>query len=224
MTETDVEEPEWDLDECHVTRALKKDPSPAACIDCGVTLDGPNRDVRRCELHRLEFDAGRARRRRAQKRLANPPSKTRTFTCRDCQNPFTTDKLGRFTRCPACVEKRDIEGRTKVCAYRECGETFLDTSPKNSMTYCCEEHRRREKMLRLGKVRGPSQFRDKEKVRWGTCLVCRGKFDQPVGAPRSTRCSGCKEKARRKECRKCGAEYRDASEKNTRRYCDACQP
>jgi hypothetical protein len=37
--------------------------------------------------------------------------------------------------------------------------SFVDTSPKNSMNYCCPEHARREKMYRLGKAKDESYFR-----------------------------------------------------------------
>ena len=221
----DTSEPEWDLAETHTTRARSQETGlPPVCVDCGVVLEGPNRDGRRCQVHKLEHDAARAREKRAEQRVLAPPSLTRTFTCKDCQQPFTTDKLGRFTRCPSCAERQDLAGRTKTCGYRECLGSFLDTSSQNSMYYCCEEHQRREKLFRLGKAQDVSYFRTPGGSGQRSCVVCKGKFEPSDDAPFGNRCPECREEARHKKCRKCGAEYRDGSENNTRRYCDEHQP
>lgn len=58
---------------------------------------------------------------------------------------------------------------------------------------------------------------------WRTCQVCGNTFELH---PHETinRCLSCRQSSRNKACRKCGAMYADTSAKNTRRYCDGCQP
>lgn len=104
-------------------------------------------------------EACNARWRRARKRAETPPSGVRAFKCLACQQPFCTDQPGRFTRCPSCIEKADVDARTKTCQYRHCGESFLDGSTKNTMRFCCVEHRRREKLFRSGVASDLSYFR-----------------------------------------------------------------
>ena len=123
------------------------------CEECGSEFEALRKTARFCS------GACGARNRRRRKRDASPPSGVRVFTCRGCGCRWETTALGNFRWCPKCKEARDLEGRTKTCGYRECGESFLDTSPRNSMAYCCPEHRRREKQLRSGAVSDASRFR-----------------------------------------------------------------
>jgi hypothetical protein len=58
--------------------------------------------------------------------------------------------------------------------------------------------------------------------RWRICNTCRSRFTPSPGEV-NIRCHDCRERSRHKACRKCGATYRDGSDKNTRRYCDECQ-
>lgn len=57
---------------------------------------------------------------------------------------------------------------------------------------------------------------------WRTCNTCRSRFTPSPGEA-NIRCHECRERSRHKSCRKCGASYRDGSDKNTRRYCGGCQ-
>jgi hypothetical protein len=123
------------------------------CKGCGEAFH----TTRRSEFHN---PACYARYRRKLAREAHPPSMVRTFTCRLCGNQWTTAQKGSFHFCPECADKREVAGRSKHCEYRHCeSPKFVDTSPKNSMSYCCPEHRRREKLFRLGKVTSVDQFR-----------------------------------------------------------------
>ena len=83
----------------------------------------------------------------------------REFTCQTCGAVWSTDALGRFTKCPKCRETEDVAGRTKTCGYRNCGVAFVDTSSLNHMKFCCEEHRRREKLFRSGLAKDSSYFK-----------------------------------------------------------------
>jgi hypothetical protein len=112
-------------------------------------------------------------------------------------------------------------GRSKVCAYRHCGKTFEDASKKNSLKFCCPEHRRREKLFRLGLAKDESYFRAEKDTGWRKCQQCGGLFKRESG--KSTRCPSCLEINRRKDCRQCGQKFQDESSKNTRRFCHACQ-
>jgi hypothetical protein len=100
-----------------------------------------------------------ARFKRRKYRELNPAKTTRTFTCGSCGKAWETDQHGNFHTCPTCREAAEVAGRTKSCGYRACRVSFVDTSPKNSMNYCCPEHARREKMYRLGKAKDESYFR-----------------------------------------------------------------
>lgn len=163
-TKENVVEPLWDLNEEHITHMNKGVQKIPVCKICGVDLPGAGREGRRCEQHRKEKDAVRARNKRQEHRKTNPAKSTRVFTCTECGQEWDAPILGHFTRCPACKEKKQTAARTTVCEYRLCKREFMDTSPKNSMTYCCEEHRRREKMFRRGAVSDPSQFRKPDPV------------------------------------------------------------
>lgn len=92
-----------------------------------------------------------ARYKRKLHRLKMPAKTTRIFTCGVCNMPWETDLPGNFGTCPKCQEAARIESRTKICQYRHCGKSFLDTSPKNGMKFCLPECQQREKLLRLGK-------------------------------------------------------------------------
>jgi hypothetical protein len=100
-----------------------------------------------------------ARDRRRRAREQNPLSGVRTFLCSGCGQRWSSKEKGNPRSCPTCREARDVAGRTKTCAYRECGQEFVDTSSKNSMSYCHPEHRRREKQFRSGRVSCVGQFR-----------------------------------------------------------------
>jgi len=128
------------------------------CDECGQIMVRKRHDARFCS------EACGARNRRRRKRVLHPPKKARTFTCQSCGAQWETEALGSFRYCPSCREEKDLEGRQKVCAYRECRRHFVDTSPKNCMSYCHPEHRRREKVFRSGKAAGVSHFRKPDPV------------------------------------------------------------
>lgn len=119
----------------------------------------------------------------------------------------------------------------RKCLYRHCGRVFEDKTPRGTQRYCCEEHRRREKLFRSGKAQDLSYFRKPDPVleadagepaRVRTCRVCKVEFELEPSEGNNNRCPSCRDEARNKTCRKCGSEYRDESKKNTRRYCDEC--
>ena len=123
------------------------------CKGCGIEFKSAT------ESANFHSAACYARYRRRLLREKHPVSEVRKFTCSLCGSQWETKELGNFKYCPACQEARDLEGRVKKCGYRYCGVDFTDTSPKNSMTYCCPEHRRREKLLRSGLAKDESYFR-----------------------------------------------------------------
>lgn len=112
--------------------------------------------------------------------------------------------------------------RVKTCLYRHCDEDFQDTSPKNSRKFCCSECRRREKLFRLGKAKDESYFRSSRRSGRRTCYTCGGTF-YLEREEKNNRCPSCRDKARNKQCRKCGSSYRDESAKNTCRFCPECR-
>jgi len=185
------------------------------CKGCGVGFWA----VRRSNLFHNE--ACYARYRRTLYRQANPVSGVRTFKCQKCGSSWQTSAFGSFKFCPSCQAASEVEGRTKVCEYRHCGEVFVDTSTQNSMKFCCPEHRRREKLFRTGLATDLTYFRDSKETGWRTCQTCSKKF---LRAPTETfvRCPTCREEARHKVC-SCGNSYVDTSENNTRRYCYICK-
>jgi len=156
-----------------------------------------------------------------------------------CTNVFLSRPGKRTKICETCQAMREdqtfITARTKACGYRACGESFVDYSPKNISKFCCEEHRRREKQLRMGYVSSPEGFRFRDPVLGDvenqevtrTCSVreCRKTFKKPLHDTRA-RCPECRDTLRNKVCQKegCQRSYRDESEKNTRRYCHQCSP
>lgn len=123
------------------------------CKGCGIMFHALRKD------NVFHDEACNARWKRREMRKEVPAKTTRTFTCIECGEAWETDALGHFTICPKCKEAKEIQGRAKTCEYRYCGVTFVDTSPKNGMRFCCEEHRRREKMFRSGKATDESYFR-----------------------------------------------------------------
>lgn len=185
------------------------------CAECGETFKAVRSDALFCT------EACYARYKRRKSRELHPAKTTRVFTCTDCGKPWETALLGQFKRCPLCVEKAEVSGRTKACAYRTCGQSFTDTSTQNSMSYCCEDHRRREKMYRSGKAKDESFFRAPDAEKKRTCIKCRESFILSDGE-KNNRCLICRSAARDKVCRGCGKAYRDESENNTRRYCGGC--
>jgi predicted RNA-binding Zn-ribbon protein involved in translation (DUF1610 family) len=190
---------------------------PIKCRGCGLEFQATTKN----QLFHNEACYGRYRRRLA--REASPPTGIRTFTCSTCLKRWETKDLGQFKQCPSCKEQEDIESRTKTCDYRHCGISFVDTSPHNSMAYCCPEHRRREKLFRSGVARDVSYFRDTSIKYQPKCIQCHNKW-QPNEGEKNNKCPACRELRRVKTCRKCGSEYKDPSENNTRRYCFSCRP
>lgn len=187
--------------------------------------------LRRDTVYCTGVCAARVRRRRQKD--AHKLKGYRDVTCQDCEGGFQIPVTGGVPkRCPKCAavfkETDDLERRTKRCSYRECGWEFVDYSSNNSSKFCCEEHRRREKLLRLGKVDGAEQFRLDDpvspgsRVRLLTCRLCGEKFEKK-GDDLRNRCPTCLDKRREKVCRRCGSQYRDESVNNTRRYCNPCQ-
>lgn len=189
--------------------------TPAVCRGCGVSF----LSTRAGTLFHSE--ACYARYRRAQLKASTPQTNSRTFTCRVCAKPWSTEQKGNFATCPTCRDQRVNEDRKKTCQYRHCGVIFQDTSRKNTMKFCQEEHRRREKLFRAGVATDESYFRANHPVGQRTCQTCGLKFERLTG--KSVRCDSCRQTSRHKACRKCGAAYVDETLKNTRRFCDACQ-
>ena len=207
------------------TKNLKGGLCPRCLIPLGYSI--------KCKGCEIEFQASTknqlfhsdscyARYRRRLAREVNPPTGIRTFTCSTCLNKWQTKELGQFKKCPACKEKEDLESRTKVCNYRHCRVSFVDTSSQNSMSYCCPEHQRREKLFRSGLAKDVSYFRDPSIKYQPKCVQCHNKW-QPEEGEKNNRCPACRELRRVKVCQKCGLEYKDNSENNTRRYCFTCK-
>jgi len=113
------------------------------CRGCGMRFE-PSR-----KAHLFHDKACHARWRRRRHRMIHPPKETRRFVCQACEQPWETKAKGHFTLCPVCKEAREVEARSKVCAYRHCGVAFTDTSVKNTMKFCQPKHRNQEKRLRL---------------------------------------------------------------------------
>jgi hypothetical protein len=130
------------------------------CAGCDTSF------AARSKLQRYHDDACRARHLRRLVREANPLTGIRTFTCKTCLKTWQTEAKGHFNACPSCREslreQKELESRQKTCVYRHCGLSFVDTSLKNSMSYCCPEHRRREKLFRSGAVESESSFRKED--------------------------------------------------------------
>jgi len=141
---------------CEVCRGKKKS---RPCAECGENFTPVRETAQFCSPN-----CG-ARSRRKRMREVTPAKKTRLFVCRDCGGHWETAALGRFTKCPECRDAQDRVARTKECSYRYCCQReFLDTSAKNSMTYCCVEHRRREKLFRSGKAVSVEYFQKPDPV------------------------------------------------------------
>ena len=187
-----------------------------SCAGCGVVFQ-PTRAG-----NTFHNAACYAKYRRALVRKLNPVSDQRTFTCKKCSVKWQTSEKGNFSFCSPCREVSDIAARKKTCQYRHCGDVFLDTSRKNTMKFCQEEHRRREKLFRAGVATDESYFRSNHPVGIRTCQTCKASFERLTG--KSVRCACCREKTRHKACRKCGASYRDDTLNNTRRFCASCSP
>ena len=60
------------------------------------------------------------------------------------------------------------------------------------------------------------------KRRLRTCRLCASKFYLEPQEKNNNRCPECREKSRHKKCKTCGNDFRDGSDKNTRRYCNPC--
>jgi hypothetical protein len=185
------------------------------CLGCGIDFRIKRRD------QQFHNEACYARYKRKLHRQEHPVSGVRTFTCVKCNNTWQTSALGSFTLCPSCREAKEIEIRKKVCSYRYCGQSFVDTSLKNGMKFCCPEHRRREKLFRSGLVKDLSYFQDNQPKSDPLCVTC-GKRWKRSPDDKAVRCLECREKARHKICHKCGQQFVDSTKKNTKRFCDAC--
>lgn len=189
----------------------------AICKGCGIKFQPSRRD------NLFHDEACNARWKRAEMRKENPVKATREFTCKLCGSTWETAELGNFTTCPKCKEAKDVKGHTKVCGYRHCGESFVDGSPKNSMKFCCEEHRRREKLFRSGLAKDESYFRSEKEKGIHKCHIC-GEAFKNIAGEKNNRCGKCREEARQKVCQKCGVAFRDGSDLNTRKFCEECSP
>lgn len=146
---------------------------------------------------------------------------SRLFKCVSCDKSWETSLPGRFTTCDACKEEKLILSRTKSCGYRNCSNSFLDKSSKNSCKFCCDECGRREKAFRSGKALDESHFRVFGKSEDRKCHRCSTRFT-PEPGEQNIRCFPCREELRNKSCRACSTAFRDSSLKNSRRFCDLC--
>ena len=190
--------------------------TPKVCGGCGETFMARRRD------QRFHTEACRARHYRREHRKLVPAKKERTFTCKSCGNQWTTEAKGSFSLCLACKEAKAKALTIKICSYRHCQKPFEDTSPKHSMSYCCPEHRRREKLFRSGIAKDESYFRSPDTVRQWRCLSCGETWTPESDEKRSNRCPDCKDRARQKLCKTCGGSFKDSSLNNTQKYCSHC--
>jgi DNA modification methylase len=191
-----------------------------SCIHCGKELLGALATTKYCSVCKKALGAKRAREKRKEKREANPISGIRNFTCKSCGVVWQTGLKGQFKYCPDCKEEQVLAKRQKTCQYRHCGEPFTDDSKQNSMSFCCPEHRRREKMFRSGKITGVSQFKDQQEIGIWTCSDCGKKFET---LDQVSRCPDCRQKRRQKTCRTCGEVFNDTSLNNTAKSCPQCR-
>lgn len=188
------------------------------CEGCGVTFLASRLSRRFCS------DACYSRHKRKLKREASPLTGIRKFTCSECLAIWETKELGSFKLCPTCRARKEAQNREKTCSYRGCATKFTDTSPKNSMSYCCPEHRRREKLFRSGIAKDVSYFRDISIKYQPRCIQCHNKWQPDEDEKKNNKCPSCRELRRVKACHRCGAKYKDTSVNNTRRYCFSCKP
>jgi hypothetical protein len=140
---------------------LNLDSMCSRCVSAVIKVCwcGVNFRVRRKD-HMFHDEACYARYKRTLYRQANPVSGVRVFKCRKCPASWETTASGSFKLCPKCRDSVEVESRTKICLYRHCAQTFVDTSTQNSMKFCRPEHRRREKLFKSGIATDPSYFRD----------------------------------------------------------------
>lgn len=162
---------------------------PKVCVGCSCKFVADRNDQ---EFHSPNCYATHRRR---LKREAHPYSGIRVFTCVKCSIKWETKELGRFSLCFKCKEAQDLEGRVKTCAYRNCGNTFTDTSSKNSMKFCSPEHGRREKAFRQGKAKDVTYFRSEKETGWRICQSCRERFLR-AETDKCVRCPPCRAKSR----------------------------
>jgi len=127
------------------------------CEGCGQKLEAHRGNRRFCS------ENCRARHHR-KKKSEGRGAIVRSFLCISCGKTWETEAQGSFKWCPVCREREAIQKRTQTCAYHHCGREFVDTTPKNSMSYCHPEHRRREKLFRSGKAKDLSYFRSPDPV------------------------------------------------------------
>ncbi len=126
---------------------------------------------------------------------------------------------GNPRKCESCKEKAAEAKTWKTCHYRSCGQPFKDGSVKNCTQFCCDEHRHREKMFRLGKAQDESYFRAEKPKLQALCNICKERYER---FDDGNRCLKCRSGARNKTCRGCGGGYLDETLKNSQRYCDVC--
>ena len=180
--------------------------------------DPPKVPYKKTEEYKRE-DAERARLARQRYREEHPAKTTRTFTCKSCGQPWSTEEKGNFSTCPQCKEKAESEKRTKTCPY--CKSTFLDETTHLSQTYCNVECRRRAKLERLGKLPPGGFLADQELI----CPTCLRPFT-PVRGNQVYCSDECrlgayseeKLEGRSKECPDTGQPFFDDSLKNNRKF------
>jgi len=147
------------------------------CKGCGEVFQAVRKDREFCD------EACRARWRRREFRKVHPAKTTRTFTCQFCGKKWESSELGSPNKCTECKAAKELASRTKVCQYRHCGQTFVDTSEKNSMSYCHVEHRRREKLLRSGMAPDLSYFTKPDPVLDTATPAMPASTDSPTSQP-----------------------------------------
>lgn len=189
--------------------------SKRACKGCGQEFDSLS------AIQEFHDKACHGRWRRKQQRLKEPAKTSRVFVCRACGQPWSTELLGNFSKCPDCSALKAKEARTKQCQYRHCRQSFFDESSQNSAKFCCPEHRRREKLFRSGVAKDVSYFRDSSQPLDPLCVKCRVRW-KPSEGDRAVRCLSCRVAARQKVCTICHEPFADSSVKNTRKAHPSC--
>lgn len=164
-----------------------------------------------------------ARAHRRKERIRVPSKTSRIFTCKACNQKWETAELGNFTICPSCKESTEVQARTKTCLYRHCGVSFVDTSSHSSMSYCCPEHRRREKLFRAGVAQDENYFKEPPLKNSSICQDCKVRYVIAGNEKRNLRCPSCREKRRHKTCQQCNTPFVDTSGNNTKRFCEQHQ-
>jgi hypothetical protein len=198
---------------------IETNPEPQINPPIGIeVVEPPKVPYKKTEDYKKE-DADRARLARQRYREDHPAKTTRTFTCKSCGKPWSTEEKGNFSTCPQCKANAESEKRTKTCPY--CKGTFLDTTTHLSQTYCNVECRRRAKLERLGQLPPGGFLADQEL----TCPICQKSFT-PVRGNQVYCADECrlgayseeKLESRSKECLDTGQLFFDDSPKNNRKF------